>query len=234
MPLVDMASVLIRRTTMDDKYYTEGEWYEVDGILKRRHTYFFTSSHERGLEELLVLWPKIKKAIPDAVLHVGYGTYTAATVMKQRRDFEALDEIRGMEQLMYEMDGIEYHQRMNQWELAKVQLQCEAWLYPYQHDEKWGGTGGFPETYCITALEAQAAGAIPVSRSNAALSETIKNRIAWEKDDTYKTIIQKLKHPEKFITKEQIEANKKWAISQSWSSLAKIWLDKLVEKPKEM
>lgn len=195
-------------------------------VVKKPHNYFFTSSHERGLKELLTMWPKIRAAIPDAILHVGYGTYTASVMLKSRRDQEGLDALRANEQAMYETEGVVYHGRLNQWDLAKVQLECEAWLYPYQHDPEWGGLGGFPETYCITALEAMAARAVPVSRSNAGLGETLKYHVEWTKEDTDKTIIAKLKKLS--VTPEQVEKNYKWAMTQTWHSLAREWLIKFV------
>src|SRR5665213_649063 len=33
-------------------------------VEKKKHNYFFSSSHERGLIELLEMWPQVKKAIP--------------------------------------------------------------------------------------------------------------------------------------------------------------------------
>lgn len=195
-------------------------------ITKQKHHYFFSSSHERGLEELIAMWPEVREAIPEATLHVGYGTYTAAEMMKVHRDAEGLDRLRNMEQTMYESQGMVYHGRMNQWELAQVQLACEGWLYPYQHDERWGGTGGFPETYCITALEAMAAKAIPISRSNAGLGETLKHYVSWTKEDTTADIIKKLKNPG--VKPKAIEENYKWAMEQTWYSLAREWLLKFI------
>lgn len=198
-------------------------------VKKVKHSYFFSSSHERGLTEILALWPKIKTAIPDATLHVGYGTHTASVMLKLRRDQAGLDDLRATEQKMYETEGIVYHGRLNQWDLAGVQMECEAWLYPWQPGPEWGGMGGFPETYCITALEAMAAKAVPVSRSNAGLAETLKYHVEWTKEDTAKTIISKLK--KLTVTPEEIEKNYKWAMSQTWQSLAREWLMKFVVTP---
>lgn len=202
----------------------------MQSVNKKPHNYFFTSSHERGLQELLEIWPEVRKAIPDAVLHVGYGTNTHAAVMKDRGDLEALDKIRDTEQRMYEMEGIEYHQRLNQWDLAKVQMECVAWLYPYQ--KSYGEHGGFLETYCITALEAMAAKAVPFTRMNGALPEVIPHYVEWTKDMTVKDVIRILKNLDlnKYFTKKQIEENYKWAMSQSWASLAGEWLVKLLKK----
>lgn len=198
-------------------------------IAKEPHNYFFSSSHERGLKELLALWPKLREEIPDAVLHVGYGTYTHTQMLRMRGDQEGLDKIRQIELQLSETDGVKYHGRLNQWELAQVQMTCEAWLYPYQHGEEWSGAGGFPETYCISALEAMAAKCVPVSRDNAGLGETLKNYIPWTKEDTDKTIISKIKKLD--LSQEKIEDNFKWAMRQTWQSLAREWMMKLIVLP---
>jgi SAM-dependent methyltransferase len=201
-------------------------------VEKRKHHYFFTSSHERGLKELLAIWPDIRKAIPDAVLHVGYGTNTVSMIMKDRGDLAGMDEIRSTEQEMYETEGVEYHQRLNQWELAKIQMECEAWLYPYQ--PTYGTQGGFLETYCITALEAMAAKAIPFTRLNGALPEVVPHYVEWTKDMKATDVIRTLKNLDlkKYWSPELTEKNYKWAMSQSWSSLAKEWVEKLTSNDK--
>jgi glycosyltransferase involved in cell wall biosynthesis len=218
--------VWVTRNGIDPLRYTQK-------VEKKKFHYFFSSSHERGLEEIIQIWPEIKKEIPEAVLHVGYGTYTAGEMMKSRRDFEGLDQLRAFEQTLYESDGIIYHGRMNQWELARVQLECEAWLYPYQHAEKWGGLGGFVETYCITAVEAQAAGAIPITRLNGALPEVVKYCIEWKKDWTTQDVITTLKNLKYLVDPDKMQVAQEWALGQTWRSLAEQWLKHFISLRKE-
>src|SRR5207302_668176 len=80
---------------------------------------------------------------------------------------------------MKSLPGVIHHERIGQKELAELQLSCEAWLYPLQPTHE-NGMGGFLETSCITALEAQAARCKIVSRTSGALSETIKKSIPWD------------------------------------------------------
>lgn len=193
-------------------------------VERKKYNYFFSSSHDRGLSELLEIWPQIKKAIPEATLNVGYGTLTASKIAKQKRDSDALDLIRRVESELYEMPGVVYHGRLSQRELARLQLECEAWLYPYQHDEKWGTYGGFLETYCITAVEAQAAGAVPITRLNGALPETVKYCIEWKKEWTTDDVIEVLKNLDDLVDRDALESAQTWALSQTWQSLAFEWL----------
>jgi glycosyltransferase involved in cell wall biosynthesis len=65
--------------------------------------------------------------------------------------------------MIRETPRVVYHDRVGQDELAKAFLEAKVWTYP-----TW-----FTETFCITAIEAQAAGCIPVTSALAALNETV-------------------------------------------------------------
>jgi len=41
--------------------------------MRHKHWVIYTSSYDRGLEHLLKMWPDVKKAVPDAELHIFYG-----------------------------------------------------------------------------------------------------------------------------------------------------------------
>ena len=41
--------------------------------MRHKHWVIYTSSYDRGLEHLLKMLPDVKKAVPDAELHVFYG-----------------------------------------------------------------------------------------------------------------------------------------------------------------
>jgi glycosyltransferase involved in cell wall biosynthesis len=61
--------------------------------------------------------------------------------------------------------GIYQRGRVGQDELAKEMLNSLIWPY----------TTGFMETFCISAIEMQAAGVIPITSKLAALNETVSN-----------------------------------------------------------
>lgn len=195
-------------------------------VKKVPHRYFFSSSYERGLEELLKEWPRIKAAIPDAELHVGYGIDTAEAVWKELGNTEKLNWLYKMLNLMDSLPGVVNHQRIGQEELADLQLSCEAWLYPHQPAYE-GGHGGWLETYCITALEAQAARCKIVSRKNGALPETIKHAVWWDESTD---IIDVLTHMENHWKPEWTEKNYRHAIKLTWESLAAEWAQELSDK----
>jgi glycosyltransferase involved in cell wall biosynthesis len=96
-------------------------------------------------------------------------------------------------------------------------------LYPYQPNHE-SGTGGFVETFCITALEAQAARCRIVSRKNGALPETIKHAIWWDENTNIVEILQNLSS---LWEPKWTEKNYQWAIKQTWNSLATEWAQEL-------
>ena len=189
-------------------------------IKKQPHKYFYSSSYDRGLEELLTMWPQIKEAIPDAELHVGYGMEVAEQLCKDMGDYARLNWIYSISSKMKSLSGVYSHERLGQQELADLQMSCEAWLYPPQSDDN----GGWLETYCITALEAQAAKCKIISRDNGALPETIKHALWWKHGmDIVDTLLHLDEKWDKVWTKE----NHDWAVSQTWDGVAIEWAKEL-------
>jgi glycosyltransferase involved in cell wall biosynthesis/tetratricopeptide (TPR) repeat protein len=122
----------------------------------------YASSPVRGLEELLVeVWPKILREIPDAELDVFYG-FTKYWDEHMSGAAERRRWREGVERLLRDTRGVRYHGMVPQHQLAQAFSQAHFWLYPTS----------FPEVSCITAMKAQAMGAIPATSGYAALAET--------------------------------------------------------------
>ncbi len=122
----------------------------------------YASSPDRGLDIVLKNWGDIIKAVPDAKLHIFYGfTKTYDEVHKNDQRMKLFKE-EVME--LTKQKGVIYYGRVGHEELAQAFLGCNLWLYPTY----------FTEISCITAMKAQAAGAIPITTSMAALDETVQ------------------------------------------------------------
>lgn len=190
------------------------------------HKIFYGSSHVRGLAYLYEIWPEVKKAVPDATLDVYYGRESYDAVHKG-----SPERMKWMDDMINkgkQLEGVEDHGKVSQEQINKAIFQSGVWAYPCP----------FPEIYCITAIKAQAGGAIPVSSNFAALDETVqfgvklpmkqqKEGTPLGKGDTkfleqYKTeLIAMLKDPKR---QEKIRPEmQKWARTQSWKNVAKQW-----------
>jgi len=114
--------------------------------------FIWSSAPERGLSELLDNWQSIREVMPNATLRIYSPGYSIATAEVWGRD--------GLE-------GVEFMGTVGQRELHYAMLESEYWLYLTSYEE----------TYCITALEMQKAGVLPITTDVAALSETVNSGI---------------------------------------------------------
>lgn len=140
--------------------------FEQEAPPRQEHKFIWSSSPDRGIDVVINQWPEIRKRWPDAELHVFYGWHSIDKILEYqpentlgifKRDVNA-----AIEELGGEDGGIFWHDRIDQWTLAREMMTCDAWLYPTY----------FQETFCITSIEMQAAGVIPVTSDVAALRET--------------------------------------------------------------
>jgi len=138
-------------------------------MASRQHKLFYGSSYDRGIQYLLYMWPEIKQAYPDAELHIAYGWELfdmVAAGNPERRQWK-----RSVEALM-KQPGIFHYGRIGKEELKKVRSSCGIWAYPTE----------FEEINCITALDCQNDGLVPVTMAYAALVETAKEGILVKGD----------------------------------------------------
>lgn len=125
-----------------------------------------SSSPDRSWPILLECWPEIKSKVPKAELHLYYGfknwEYSAKYYPGQSELIVSLKE----KIKLLGPQGVVYHDRVSQEQLAEEFLQSGVWAH-----STW-----FSETSCISAMEAHAAGLRMVTSSIAALNETIASR----------------------------------------------------------
>ena len=120
-------------------------------VERHPHRLIWSSSWDRGLDNLLYLFPFIKEEIPDVELHIFYGVYNWKKSCQLKNDEKGLQKIQELEDTIKRDENIVDHGRLSQKELAKEFLKSSLWLYPTI----------FSETFCITSIEAQRSG-IPV------------------------------------------------------------------------
>jgi predicted O-methyltransferase YrrM len=184
---------------------------------KIKNKFIYSSFPNRGLLQLLQMWPQILDAHPDATLDI-YSDVNGEWV--NRIEPEIMKEVR---KLLFNLrdSNIKYHGWVNKSELAYAWKTAEYWFYPCV----------FMETFCLTALEAALTKTVVIANDLAALQNTVGDRglvipgNAKEKEWQEKAISELLKlmadNPESEERRERfIKRNYEWAFKLSWENQA--------------
>lgn len=184
----------------------------------KQHKLIYASSYDRGLQHLLKMWPAIRAKYKDAELEIAYGWDLFDRVFSDNPERQAWKE--RMTTLMSQ-PGIKHHGRIGKLELKKLRQSCGIWAYPTD----------FTEINCITALECQRDGCVPVVCSLAALKETVQSGVKIDgdiyDDETYDAFLNALLDmmgDEKKWREEQ-EKGRAFAQNYSWEKIAAQWVD---------
>lgn len=189
----------------------------------------YSSSANRGLDVMLDMMPAIRAEVPDAELHVFYGFESWEATARITGNAAELAQIEAFKKRLQTTPGVAWHGRVDQGTLAREMMAAKLWTYPT----------AFSETYCISALEAQAAGCVPVTTSYAGVAETAlwglrvsvfvpadghsppNNRAPGYQREFVAAVVDLLRDDRK---REAIAAaGRKWARTQSWEALAVEW-----------
>ncbi len=156
---VNQDQVIVTRNGIDlvrfEQHILKGD------ITRNQYKCVNSSSPDRSWPVLLSVWPTIKARVPQAELHLFYGFNNWKIAAASDPNQMAL--INNLEQQIKNTDGIVFHDRVNQDELAKEFLSAGVWCHP-----TW-----FQETSCITAMESRMASLHIVSTKLGGLIETV-------------------------------------------------------------
>lgn len=215
---LDPAKVLVTRNGIDPRRFgldlTDGP-YKTNSLV-------WSSSPPRGLDNMLYNFGLIRQRVPDAELHVYYGFDCWEAFARGRGATAELAEIQRYKDLLPPLggsrDGVHYHGRVGQQELADAFMRAKVWAY----------LSGFPETSCISSMEAQAAGCLPVCSNVAALPETVKHGVVVDitqpdaPQGWFDAVVRALTDED--WRRPQAEAARAYALENlSWSALAAEW-----------
>lgn len=188
----------------------------ISSITPLNHILFWGSSYDRGIDILLKLWPKVLDKFPDATLHCCYGWELFDKGYANNPERMAWKE--KINKLM-EQKGIVHHGRVSKSELEAIRKKCGIWAYPTY----------FGETCCITALDCQKDGVVPVTMDYAGLSETVQSGIKVKGDiydpevrEEYLQALLGMMGDEK-IWWEEKEKGIEFAQEWTWDNVAKKW-----------
>jgi len=177
--------------------------------------FIYSSFPNRGLLQLLQMWPKIYSKYPNASLHIysdvnGKWVNSVEPVMMQQ--IRAL-----LSQLLSEKMNITCYGWVSKSVLAEAWTTAEYWFYPCT----------FMETFCLTAVEAALSKTVAITNGLAALQNTVSDRgICIEGDAETSEWQERALSILFFIMEDKnareklIEANYEWASKLTWESQA--------------
>lgn len=190
---------------------------------QRKKHLIYISAPDRGLDLLLDFFPEIKKQIPDIELHV-YSSFK--TWGKTDSSFQETEK-----QIMEKanQEGIFIHEPLPVQQLSEKLKESLLFVYP-NHSSEFSYFNS--ETFCISAVEAQAAGLPVITSSRGALPEVVINNktgilIDGEpysdeyKTDFINTVIKICQ--DKKLWDEYSNNAYQWAKSFSWENISKEW-----------
>lgn len=147
------------------------EKIEKERIKRNPKKIVHTSSPDRGLRYCLRSFKKAREYVPDLEFHAYYGFNNLSKMTKADPNGWLADIQRETEELM-KMSGFTFHGRITQEELYREWFSAGIWIYETD----------FNETSCISSMEAQCMGAIPIYSPKYALGENVGHGVAIEGD----------------------------------------------------
>jgi len=180
---------------------------DFEGISVERvpNRFIYTSAPDRGLLNLLNIWPNIKEMKPNASLYVATPPYA----------LDWYDDYKGT------YEDVHFIGSLSPSELYTNIKSSEYWVYPSQYDE----------TFCITALEMMVGGVKIVSTDTGNLKYLLENR-AGVVDSSLpigvvtQSIIDTLNFLDERndVQQEYLDSAYSYAINQNWSNRYNDWM----------
>jgi glycosyltransferase involved in cell wall biosynthesis len=183
---------------------------QFDQVQERLNPYacIYGSNYSRGLEILLDIWPTIKRQFPLATLDIYYGWQNWG-MLSPEKEAKMRNQVEKYSILDVQEHGLVSHEQLNQ-----AYGRASLWTYPCIAEE----------TFCISALRAQLAGAIPVIIDGSALKETVRHGFKCSTSQKYlETLLKAMRVAEK-ITLEDRQKMGEFILKEfTWEALAGKW-----------
>lgn len=191
-------------------------------------SFVYSSSPDRGLHHLLRAWPLIRKEFRKAELYVCYGLKDWADSVKWSHG--KIGEVALDILSMIKQPGVRDLGKIGQSDLAYLQLDASAWLYPFDPIQS-------TETGCITAIENAAAGNPIITTDGDCMEEefgeigTIVDLpvVGDEINRFVEASIEVLRDRE--LYEDHVERGLEFAKTRDWRLIAKQWLETFAKEP---
>jgi glycosyltransferase involved in cell wall biosynthesis len=184
--------------------------------VKRPYSFIYPSFPNRGLKQLLEMFPMIKRKYPSATLDV-FCDMDNDWANKYHKDTLA-----SVRKLLIQ-PGVVNHGWVSESTLKRYWGESQVWLYPCV----------FPETFCRVALEAAASKTFVIASGLAALRESAVNGViipgdprtqSW-KDEACEKLFYYLDNPSE--TQRHVKVNYKWAQSRNYENAVRSFCDNI-------
>ena len=204
-------------------------YYGIDDRFKNKtqkikNKFMYSSFPNRGLLQLLQMWPKIYEKNNNASLYiysdVNHKWSNEVEPLKMEEIRKLLNEYKDL--------GIHYRGWVNKKELSDAWLSSEYWLYPCT----------FMETFCLTALESASSKTLVITNHLAALQNTVGNRGVIINGDPTTKEWQELALTQLFYYMDDknkaekdklINMNYEWSLTLSWEIQARKFIKEYIE-----
>jgi len=152
VPSVLLDKIQVLPNGLNEDYFINGQ--------NQNHIFVYASSPDRGLLEVLTLWPLLSTVIRNnrptstPMLHVYYGL--RSSVIRSQEQVLGVVEARKWEatiRRLLNQSGVIYYGSVDHMTLSTGLAAAGFLLYPTR----------YPETSCITVMRAMALGAIPIT-----------------------------------------------------------------------
>ena len=222
-PKIGFKYLWFDKARMDRKFITD----------KEEGSVLYSSSFDRGLEDLLTNWDLMKEKLGVKKLYITYGWDFMVNMIKARPELihwkHHMEELMGFKEVttvcehcgqsktetVQTRDDIVFVGRLTNDEMCQMYWQCQYWALPLNNPES--------ELFCINAIKAQYAGCIPIVRKIGALQETVNEcyNFDW---------ILGRPNQQNSITENTVENNRKFAKKFVMTKALEEWNELLTSK----
>ena len=159
---------------------------------------------------MLDIWPEIKSRFPLATLDIYYGWQHWGWILPEK-EAKMRSQIAQLSALDVREHGLVSHEELN-----RAYEQASIWTYPCI----------VKETFCISALRAQFAGAMPVIIEGSALSETVRHGLYASSSDNYLSTLIRVMQSAKNFSLETRKQMRDFILKEfTWELIAGEWME---------
>lgn len=179
----------------------------------------YTSAPDRGLDNLIDIWPRLKKINPDLTLWIAGPPYTKDWENKIREELENSD--------INEWPNIKWLGSLPPQELYKQIKSSEYWIYPSTYDE----------TYCISALEMMMGRVKMISTDTANLKTLLDGKCSLVRSDLANELMKETiissyvfleENPQ--IAEKYLDVSENFVRNQNWEVRYQEWMNVMFEE----